>query len=159
MIPLGTFATDTATGLRGMLVNAQIEMDLALSYLLQPTGLDEDGQPFERIWLVRNRLAECAAIDQPFPIDLPVEVLGTVVEDKATGYKGMAVAVIIHISGCVHVNIQAKGRRKNGQAIKLLNADFRRLVGPAVPVLSESDRLAAQQKTPSPYGEELPPRH
>jgi hypothetical protein len=39
-------------------------------------------------------------------VEVPFEVFGTQVTDKASGFTGMATLFIRHINGCFHVEIQ-----------------------------------------------------
>jgi len=135
MIKLGSIAKDTATGLKGMVTVLQVGMDGRHFYLVQPKGLNpETRQPVKRLWVVESRLEGGEHAEIP---DLPVEVLGTQVEDVATGFSGMAVNLLLHISGCVHVEIQPPGALKSGDAVESCNFDIRQLKGKAIAAQTE----------------------
>lgn len=54
VIKLGTACLDRASGLKGTLTHWIYKMDGGVDYLLQPKGLDEDGQPVNKIHLQLN---------------------------------------------------------------------------------------------------------
>lgn len=149
MIKLGSIATDKATGLKGMPTHLYIEMNNTRMYNFQPRGLNEEtGQPIERFWLVEERLVGGERVAEP---ELPTAVLGTEVEDEASGFTGVATAITLHISGCVHVTVQPPGRiKKTGERIKADDFDIRRLKGKAVPKIDEQAREKDQARRPSP---------
>lgn len=157
-IKLGTTCRDSATGLMGMITHLLVDSDLKLSYAFQPRGLDDKGQPLSRHLVEVSRLIGLKE-DSYENIESPVEVLGTQVSDKASGFSGMAVGLVYHISGCVHVVIQPKGRvKKTGQPISTADFDLRRCEGPAVPCLTPDEVANSQQKKPSPTGGKFPER-
>jgi hypothetical protein len=149
MLKLGTPVKDTATGLKGMLVNMQIQLGGNRFYNFQPHGLNPtDGQPIKRIWVTEARVVGGVLIPET---DLPVNVLGTHVEDEASGFNGTAVAMTLHISGCVHISVQPNGtQQENGSPIEDTDFDIRRLKGKAVPKFTEQEREADQRRRPSP---------
>jgi len=149
MIKLGSIVTDTPTGLTGMATLLQIEMDGSRALHLQPRGLNpETGKPVDGFWVVESRLKGGDIVDEP---DLPLDLLGTEVEDLASGYKGTAISIMLHLSGCVHVNVQAKGSlSKTGEAIHTANFDIRRLKGKAIKTMSEKEKEQDKKDKPSP---------
>jgi len=149
MIKLGSVVTESATGLTGMVTHLQIEMDRQRYVLFQPRGLNpETGKPVNSMWVVESRLSGGQMIPEP---DLPVGVLGTDVEDSASGFAGVATSIVLHISGCVHVCVQPKGKlEKTGAAVEAHDFDIRRLTGPAIKVMSDSEREVDQREKPSP---------
>jgi hypothetical protein len=149
IIKLGTKTRDKATGLKGMLTHYQVEMDHRAFYLFQPEGLNpEDGQPVKRLWLVPERLVDQVATQE---VELPLAVLGTEVRDAASGFEGTAIALCLHISGCVHVGVQPKGAlRKTGGAVDNCDFDIRRLEGKAIKKITEAQRDTDQKQKPSP---------
>jgi hypothetical protein len=150
MIELGSYVTDEATGLDGMVVNLQIEMDLSEFYYFQPRGLNPKSlQPTEGMWLVEKRLSGGKRIASP---DLPTHVLGTLVEDDASGFKGIAVSMVYHINGCVHFNVQAKGLQDTGAPIQTCNFDIRRLKGRLILPMTKEEQKKDEVKNPSPAG-------
>jgi hypothetical protein len=149
MKKLGTIVTDSATGLKGMITQFEHRMGGQQYYLLQPRALNpKDGEPVKQVWLDEPRITN--GIDVPLPEYWPLEILGTHVEDEASGYAGMAIAICQHISGCIHVNVQSKGQQETGAAIDACNFDIRRLSGAALKKLSETERMASQKEKPSP---------
>lgn len=151
MIELGSYVTDKATGLEGMVTHLQIEMDKTEYLRFQPRGLNpKSGQPVDSMWLVETRLEGGNRIPTP---DLPVHVLGTIVEDEASGFTGMAISLILHINGCVHFNVQAKGLQDTGAPIGECNFDIRRLKGEAITPMTKEEQKIDEKKKPSPSGD------
>lgn len=148
MIELGSKATDSATGIKGMVTHMQIEMGGNRYYSFQPKGLDtKTGEPAKPMWLVGQRLTNANIVpDDTWPLD----VLGTDVEDDASGFKGVAVSMVLHINGCVHFNVQPKGLQENGSPIQTENFDIRRLKGKAVKKLTKEALVTSKKVTPSP---------
>lgn len=153
---LGSCTKDTASGLKGTLTVAIVNMHQQVEYLLQPKGTNpEDGKPVKAIWVLDARIDPVERVE----VDFPLEVLGTEAEDEPTGFKGMIVNLILHISGCIHAEIQPKGLlEKTGGPIQPYDFDLRRLKGPGIKKMTEGERQESQKKTPSP-GHEYFPRH
>ena len=164
---LGSTVTDSASKLPGMLTHVEIGMDANKQYLFQPRGLDpETGLPTKMIILPEARMQGKAEYED---VDLPAGVLGTQVEDKASGYKGMAVAFVVHMSGCIHIAVQPAGRSKDGGTVHQADFDMRRLSGkairkPADPVVVKhkgdrvvipDERKNSQRSHPSPSAVDL----
>ena len=150
MLKLNTKVTDTATGLKGTLTHLHIEMGGNQSYCFQPVGLNpETRQPHVGLWLVAARIK--GGVEIPTPSYLPMVILGTEVCDKHSGLKGMAIALQLHLNGCVHVMVQPEGTLSNSKApIEVANLDVRRLTGKHVPKQTEEQIEESQQKRPSP---------
>lgn len=149
MKKLGTVITDKVTGLKGMLTQFDHRLGGQQYYLLQPRALNpEDGEPVRQIWVDEPRVD--GGVDVSLPDYWPLDILGSQVEDEANGYNGMAISICVHISGCIHVNVQSKGQQKNGAAVDACNFDIRRLTGPAIKKLSEPEREQSQKEKPSP---------
>ena len=147
MWKLGTMVKDKVTGMRGMLTHLMSEGDNRI-YLFQPHGLDpETGEPIRSIWIDPDRVLNGQEVRDTY---LALEVLGTEVEDEASGFKGTAVATYLHINGCLHIDVQPAGTTKNGGIIKRQDFDIRRMRGKAIKFLSESDLDESKQRTPSP---------
>ena len=51
-------------------------------------------------------------------IDIPTEILGTIVTDEASTFTGKAIQLIRHTHGCVHVMIQSQEKTKEGRKRK-----------------------------------------
>lgn len=149
MIELGSMVTEKATGVKGMLTHMQVEINNNRLYLFQPQGINpETGHPVKKIWVVEERLEGGIRIPEP---DLPLNVLGTEVTDMATGFTGTAVSLCLHISGCVHIDVQPSGTlAKTGAAIEACDFDIRRLKGNAIPVLTKEEIRVSQKEKPSP---------
>lgn len=154
-IKLGREVLDEATQLLGMLTHLCIEIGYTQYYFFQPAGLNpETGQPIKGFWLVAGRVG---GDDLYTETELPVEVLGTKVKDKASGFSGMAIALHLHINGCVHLAVKPPGKlAKTGETVAAQDFDIRRLTGPAVPVLTEDEKESSQKKNPSPVGVPAP---
>lgn len=151
MIKLGSNVTDTATGIEGMATHLQIEMNMAEYYQFQPRGLNpKSGQPVDRMWLVEERLEGGTIVDD---MNLPTHVLGTIVEDEASGFTGMAVSLVLHINGCVHFNVQAKGLQDTGAPIETCNFDIRRLKGEMINPMTPEEQKQDEVERPSPSGD------
>lgn len=150
MFKLGVMVKDKVTGRDGVLTHCQLLPETGPAYYnFQPKGLNkETGEPLDHVWITPSRIA---ASRGTCTVDLPMEVLGTIVKDKASGYTGTAVHMIVHISGCVHFEVQAKGvLSKTGLTVKLQDFDILRLEGKAIPVLSEKQAEQEKKFRPSP---------
>lgn len=149
MKALGSIVTDSATGNVGMVTHMQVEIGGARWYAFQPRGLNpETGSPVDSCWVVAERLV--GGEDEPEP-PMPLNVLGTMVTDEASGFTGIATGICLHISGCVHVSVQPRGKlAKTGAAPKSESFDIRRLVGPAIKPMTKQERAADQLVRPSP---------
>jgi len=144
---LGKMVTDKVTGLKGMLTHFVLDQDGNRNYFFQPALLSkETGKPIDSYWLGDSRVVGGKEVQ----VSLPTEVLSTQVEDIATGFKGTACNVELHINGCVHVMIKPKGLNMKGQPIDGLSFDIRRLKGKKVPKYSEEELEESTKKKPSP---------
>jgi hypothetical protein len=151
MIKLGSQVTDSATGIEGMVTHLQIEMNMSEYYQFQPKGLNpKSGQPVDRMWLVEERLIGGEVVEDQ---ELPTHVLGTIVEDEASGFTGMAVSLVFHINGCAHFNVQASGLQDTGAPIETCNFDIRRLKGEAIKLMTVEELKVDEKKNPSPTGD------
>ena len=84
ILKLGQMVTDNVTGIKGMLTMYSEDMDNNVLYLFQPSKLNpETKEPVDRYWLSKSRVDA-----EDYKVELPLHILGTVVEDKATGFKG-----------------------------------------------------------------------
>ena len=151
MLELGSaeLVTDTTTGLKGMLTHMQVEMDgVSRFYCFQQYGLNpETGSTLDVRWITQNRISGGTEVQEP---DLPYHVLGTEVEDRGSGFKGVATAMQLHINGCVHFDVQPKTIFKTGMPTKAENLDYRRLRGPAIKDLTKKELVASHSTNPSP---------
>lgn len=147
MWKLGTMVKDKVTGMRGMLTHLLSEGENRV-YLFQPRGLNpETGEPIRSIWIDPDRVVDGQEVSDTY---LALEVLGTEVEDKASGFKGTAVGTFLHINGCLHIDVQPSGTTKNGGVIKRQDFDIRRMSGKAIKQLSDDELDQSKQRTPSP---------
>ncbi len=149
ILQLGKTYTDRATAIEGTLTHWFIDMDHHVTYLLQPNGLDSEGQPIRKILLGVSRLTHSAEDFEE--VDVPTNILGTEVKHKLTTFTGMAIELAQHINGCFHVFIQPKGLvTSSGQPHKSSDFDLRECVGEQIPVLSQEEVKASHTATPSP---------
>ena len=149
VIKLGTFCKDKATELLGMLTHWLYDMEGRVSYFFQPRGLDEEGQPVNKLYLEASRLD--VKPEDFEEVEVPVEILGTHVTEEGSGFNGMGVAFIRHINGCFHIYIQPKGvNAKNNSPIKKNDFDLRSCSGEMITKLSEEELKKSKITTPSP---------
>lgn len=148
VLKLGTIITDKASGLKGMLIILSLDMDNAVNYAFQPSGLNpKTQQPLDCLWLTKQRIINGVEVD----IDIPVEILGSKVKDKATGFNGIAVQLYYYLNGCVHFDVKPKGViEETGESIAVREFDIRRLEGKQIKELSETELSNSKKKTPSP---------
>ena len=152
VLKLGTVCQDRATELNGTLTNWLMDMGGHILYLFQPQGLNPDtGQPVDRLSLELERLETTP--DMFEEVDVPAEILGTIVADNASGFIGTAVAFVRHINGCFHVVIQPKGTLpKTGSPIRKAEFDLRQCIGEKIIELKEAALAKSRQENPSPNG-------
>lgn len=148
MLKLGTIVTDKVTGIEGMLTVHQTDMSGNQHYSFQPAGLNpEDRQPLDIFWVTEKRIEGAQIVS----IKLPLEILGTEVEDKATKFKGTAIALYYYLNGCIHVEVKPKGViEKTKQSIKSKEFDLRRLRGAAIQEMNEEELEKSKVIAPSP---------
>lgn len=131
-----------------MLTNLQIEMGSARFYRFQPRGLNqEDGSPSDACWMVAERFPDGEIIPMP---DVPLYIMGSQVRDLASGFAGIATALTMHLNGCIHVTIQPKGKKKNGDMIQPVDFDIRRISGPSLKPMTEKELKKAVNEQPGP---------
>ena len=149
VLKLGTVCLDKATQLKGTLTHCVLGMGPGIRYIFQPKGLDEEGQPVKRLIFEGERLE---VSEEDFEtIEVPFDILGSQVTDKASGFTGMAVKFIRHVNGCFHVAIQPKGvSPKTRMAIDENDFDLRGCIGEKIPSLTPSERKDSEEKRPSP---------
>lgn len=151
VIKLGTVCTDKATGLTGTLTHAGISMGKHILYIFQPKGVDDKGQPLRNLLVEAERLK---GVENRFEdLEVPFEILGTVVTDKATGFSGMAISFTQHINGCFHVWIQPKGSVKNtNEPIEKNDFDLRGCEGVMIKKMNAAALKQSKKDQPSPVG-------
>lgn len=152
VLKLGTVCKDKATGLSGTLTIWLMGMGQNVIYVFQPKGLDEDGQPTGKLLIEEERLEFQEGDFET--VEVPFEILGTMVSDKASGFNGMAVEFIRHINGCFHVMIQPPGlNEKTRSVVRKRDFDLRSCEGEMITQLSEKKLEESRKETPSPSGE------
>ena len=156
VLKLGTECRDRATQLKGTLTHWLLDMGGNVEYIFQPRGLNEEGQPIKKLGFCLERLVVGEADFET--VEVPFEILGTEVSDKASGFTGMAVRFVRHLNGCFHVEIQPAGTVKNKGETPIASNEFdlRGCTGKMVPKLTEPARKKSHAETPSPEG--LPAR-
>lgn len=149
VLKLGTVCKDRATQLEGTLTHWEIDMDQRVMYVFQPRGLDEHGAPVKQLFFGGARLV---VEESDFEVvNVPFEILGTQVTDKASGFTGMAIVFIRHINGCFHLAIQPSGLiERTGLPIRLCDFDLRQCEGEMITKLSEAELAESKQMHPSP---------
>jgi hypothetical protein len=101
---LGFKATDTITGLKGV-ITAKAEMLYSPTrWQLMPTTLKE-GKPAEGIWIDAQRL-KVGKVHTKFAEPALTVELGTKAKDTVTGFEGIAIARFIYLNGCVRIELQ-----------------------------------------------------
>jgi len=112
----------------------------------QPHGINpKTGEPVETIWTCDEHLK-----DGPIEGDLPFHLIGECAEDEATGFNGRISEICLHINGCVHVVITPKGVAENGNAIRSINFDIRRVKGKNIPKFNAQELNKSIKEKPSP---------
>jgi len=148
MIKLGTFITDKASDIRGMLTVYKIDMSSNEHYLFQPAGLNpKTKQPLDSFWINEKRIIG----GEEMKLDLPIHVLGTHVEDEPTTFNGMAIGLYYHLNGCIHFEVKPAGTlEKTGETIAAKEFDIRRLKGIAIKPMDEKQLSKSKEDAPSP---------
>jgi hypothetical protein len=131
-----------------------IRMDESVGYFLQPLGLDEKGEPHDRLNVKVEHL-DVAPTDY-HEIDVPMNILGSIVTDDLSTFTGMAMAFYWHLNGCLHVVVQAPA--KDGKIPQPLEFDLRHCSGDQIPKLTEAEVTASEKATPSPAGGRREPK-
>ena len=151
ILRLGTVCKDKATQLEGTLTHWCMDMSKGVKYIFQPQGLDNEGQPISHLALCEERLV---VTDDDFEIvDVPIEILGTQVTHKASGFSGMATEFIRHINGCFHVAIQPAGTVKDKNTpIRVNEFDIRACSGEMIVKMSPEEQKQREKDAPSPSG-------
>ncbi len=156
VLKLKTVCFDRASQLTGTITHMTIRMDGSVGYFFQPQGLDEKGEPRERLFVKAEHLD--VTPEAYHEIDVPMNILGTIVTDDLSSFSGMAMAFVWHINGCLHVSVQAPA--KDGKVLLPLEFDLRHCSGEEIPKLTEAEVVASEVKKPSPAGERRePPFH
>lgn len=150
VLKLGTVCVDNATGLTGTLTHWYINLAKTVEYLIQPKELNpDDGHPVKKLCLEAERLQ---VTDADFEeVEVPFEILASIVTSKSSGFTGTAICFVRHINGCFHVSIQPKGLLpKTNSPIKPCEFDFRDCEGDKIPVLTVEEKKKSETDAPSP---------
>jgi hypothetical protein len=149
VIKLGTVCKDKATELTGTLTHWGYNMSGHIQYILQPKALGDDGQPVDSLCLEEDRLI--VKKEEYELIEIPDEILGSIVTDRASGFTGMAVNFMRHINGCFHVYIQPSGlNAKTNQPIRRADFDLRSCEGEKIKNPQGKKLEESKKKEPSP---------
>ncbi|MBP6886281.1 MAG: hypothetical protein KBC02_03525 [Candidatus Pacebacteria bacterium] len=149
VLKLGTLCQDIATELTGTLTHWVINLEMAVFYIFQPCGLNERGLPIAPVLLERARLkVKKADLEE---VEVPFEILGSIVTDTASGYTGMATDFIRHRNGCFHVSIQPAGViESTNTPIEKLDFDLRQCKGKRIIKQSPEVLKRSIESNPSP---------
>ena len=152
VLKLGTECTDHATGTVGTLTHWICNLSKSPVYIFQPKGLNpKTGLPVPMINMESERLE---VQDEDWEeIDFPIEILGTEVTDKPSGFTGSAVGFIRDINGCFHVYIQpSKVLKETNSLVDRQDFDLRQCTGPAIKKMTDEEKDKSKKYTPSPAG-------
>lgn len=157
VLKLGTVLTDKATKMEGTLTHLIVGMDRKAEYLLQPRRLNDEGQPVLKLFIPEERMNGYKESDF-HSLEVPFEILGSQVTDKASGFSGMAVRLVYHINGCFHAEIQPEGvNAKTGSCVETRDFDLRGCEGEKIPTFATPEDVEKSQKVrPSPTGDKIP---
>lgn len=149
MLKLGTFVKDKASKQEGMLTVYMTDESHNAFYCFQPKGLNPETMvPLDTIWLDPKRILDGQEDNH---VELPLNLLGTEVEDIATGFKGTAISLFYYQNGCTHFEVKPTGViEKTGETIKAKEFDMRRLRGEAITALSAEELQQSKLDKPSP---------
>lgn len=148
ILKLGTMVTDKVTNTLGMLTHLSIDMDLNHTYVYQPRGLNpKTMQPVDTMWIVKSRILG----GEEITVDLPTNIIGSHVEDMASGYQGTIIGLDYHINGCIHADVKPSGiLEETGGTIGVCNFDIRRLKGDLIKPLEGKELEKSLVEDPSP---------
>lgn len=143
-------ARDTASDIEVTITHVQFEMDGSVNYRVQPRLMNPKTlHPVDSYWTVPQRLKGATEIGVPDHV--PLNALGSIATDDATGMTGMVVGLMMHTSGCLHVVLQPSGvNPETGDKIDLYDVDMRRCTGDQIPKLTAKQRVASELERPSP---------
>ena len=150
LLKLGTRLNDRATLLTGTLTHWVIDMGQRVDYIFQPTGLNpENGSPLKHLSLEIERLEYSE--ENLEEVEIPFEILGSIVTDKASGFTGMAVGFVRHINGCFHVIIQPQGvLAKTNAPVCKSEFDLRQCEGEMITEMTDAELKKSKADKPSP---------
>ena len=146
---LRSFVTDTGTNMEGMLTHSAHFQDGSVRYGFQPKGLDQETkEPLKKFFLESARVADSKPPIEE--IELPIEILGTIVTDEASGFTGKAIQLIRHTHRCNHVIIQSQKKTKSGNPVDPHDFNIIQLTREAIKPMTEEEKNEISQKKPSP---------
>lgn len=147
-LKLGKIVTDNVANVDGMLTILCVDMSGNITYVFQPSLLNKRTKaPVDTYWICGERIINGENVE----IDLPIEILGTQVKDKATGFIGTAIDIYYYINGCIHINVKPSGTiDETGETIKAYEFDIRRLEGEFIVEMSDEELDDSRKTNPSP---------
>lgn len=101
VLKMGTTVVEIASDRKGHLDGISIGVNLSVVYKFIPNELNKGG--IQHSYNVYGEMIKGAPSVE---VDLPVEVLGSMVTDIYSGFTGMAVQMAVHLNGCVHFWVQ-----------------------------------------------------
>lgn len=149
---LGSTAIDLATKREVTITHLNVDSGGEVQYYAQPKGLTEDGRPLRPIMVTGSRVPD-APEDE---LLAPLNVIGSVVTDKASGYTGTATGLFYHIDGCCHVVAQSDGTTSKGEVVESQEFNILRLEGEEIEPLTEEEAEEERAARPSPTGVSAP---
>lgn len=155
LLRLNTPVSEIVTDSKGVLTHAMINMDHNVEYVFQPAGIDIiTRMPKERIFVESARIVE----KETEEVDVPLHLLGTDLEEMHTGYKGICTKLIVHLGGCIHVDVTPKGRISAGQTRSSVEFDIRRIKPTVTEETAAGTTEVAKQAEFKPSPSHLPQR-
>ncbi|GEM_PF-744323 len=153
VLKLGSVCIDKATGLQGTVTHWFLDMGKQVAYLFEPYGINpEDGQPVKKFLVELERLVTTE--NQFEEVEVPFEIIGSIVKHKASGFTGMAIAFVRHTHGCFHVTVQPKGvLPRTNSPIKHAEFDLRECSGEKIEEMNAEQLQKSKEEQPSPTGD------
>lgn len=149
MIRPGSSAHDPVTGFDGFVTLWYVEMDGTRGTIFQPEGTQPDGSPHDAYSAHPMRLTKVTLTPEVY---IPLPLLGCEVTHKISGITGTVVTVAVHSTGCLHLELQPKGRTKEGKKHKVRNFEINECYGhPLLDKKSREQIEAERKETPSPH--------
>jgi hypothetical protein len=109
MIQLGTCVRDILTGLTGVAVARTEWLYGCTRIAIEPIDLKKDGKPSDSVWFDEQRVEKCEDQSKALsfqPARTSYIKLGSKVKDSLTGFKGLATAKTVWLSGNVNITIE-----------------------------------------------------
>lgn len=147
---LGIPNMDLFSSVAGSAVFASIRGDGSQTVWFQPRGEGDEKT---------GELPDCYNLDPARlkdqtmeEVEIPDDVIGTEAEDEVTGFRGTISRIIVHQTGCVHLEIQPAGALPNGALKPAYNFSILRLMGKALPKKTKAEVKKEKKTKPSPFG-------